>query len=114
MVRYIGTLIGAGWEGLTSARRDFGGRVFTPPLKKAVWAPAVIGAVAGAFVTRMGGKRKLPGLALGGLVGGAVGSGASAAWASRAFTGCAGRRAVEFVNVARDARWLETHPIDYA
>ena len=51
---------------------------------------------------------------MGGLVGGAFGAAAALAWASRGFAGIAARKAVLQVNAARDAHWLETHPIDYA
>jgi hypothetical protein len=65
--------------------------------------------------TRLIGNRKsVSRLGMGGLLGSAVGFGAAFAWASRADSGCAARRAIRLVNAARDAHWLETHPIDYA
>lgn len=111
---YLGTLIGAGWGGIASERRESNGPIFSPPLKTATWTPAAVGATIGALSTRLTGNRKARSIAVGGLVGSLLGVGATVAWTSRRFTGGAARRAVERINLTRDAHWLETHPITYA
>ena len=113
-IAYFKSLIRAGLDGVTSARNEMHG-VFTPGLKDAAWAPAVLGAGIEVLSTCFGkGRRSVPRAAIGGLVGSAVALGGGAAWASRRFTGMAARRAMRGVNNVRDARWLEKHPIDYA
>ena len=113
-ITYLKRLIGSGFDGISSARREVGGRVFTPPLKSAAWKPIAIGAVAGVLGSRITGNRRASNIALGGLIGGLAGLGAVMAWTSRRFTGCAARRAFKQVNDTRDAHWLRAHPIDYA
>ncbi len=111
---YLKQLVSAGRHGIASARQETGGGVFAPPLQNVVWTPAVVGAALGALGTRLRGSRKARSLALGGLAGGAIACAAVMAWASRRFTGCAARRVASHVSAVRDARWLESHPIDYA
>jgi hypothetical protein len=113
-VAYLKQLIGAGFEGISSTRNELGGRVLTHPLKAVVWTPAAIGATVGALGARLSGNRKASTIAMGGLVGGIVGSGAALAWASRGFAGLAARRSIRLVSAVRDTHWLEIHPIDYA
>jgi hypothetical protein len=111
---YLKQLVSAGMSGIASARQETGGGVFTPPLPSAVWTPAMVGAALGALGTHLRGNRKTASVAVGGLVGSAIGCAAALAWTSRRFTGCAARRVVRGVNAARDAHWLELNPIDYA
>ena|SRR5579872_3645014 len=113
-VAYLKSLIESGFDGISHARREVGGRVFTPPLKSAAWTPIAIGAMAGVLGSRMAGNRKPSDMAFGGLIGGLAGLGAAMAWTSRRFTGCAARRAFKQVNDTRDAHWLQSNPIDYA
>jgi hypothetical protein len=47
------------------------------------------------------------------LIGGAVGLGAGAVWASRDSAGAAARTAIRKINAARETHWLESHPIAY-
>jgi len=112
---YFKNLIGAGRDGITSARNEMHGDVFTPALKDAAWTPAALGAAIGVLSACFGKERRsFTRAAIGGLVGSVLGFGGGVAWASRRFTGIAARRAVRGVNSVRDARWLERHPIDYA
>lgn len=112
---YFKQLVGAGWDGVTATRRELDEGVFMSPLQAVVWGPTAIGATIGMLSSRATGSRKSAlRMALGGLIGSVLGFGAALAWASREFTGPAARRAVRHVNAARDAHWLETHPIDYA
>ncbi len=111
---YLRALIRAGLEGISTARHELGGGVFTPPLTAAVWKPVAIAATVGALGTRLSGNRKAGNIVVGGLVGSVVGFGAALAWTSRRFTSRAARTALRLVNTTRDAHWLEAHPIDYA
>jgi hypothetical protein len=111
---YLRTLIGAGLDGISTARHELGGGVFRPPLTAGVWKPVAIGATVGALGTRLTGSRKAGSIAVGGLVGCVVGFGAVLAWTSRRFTSHAARTSLRLVNAARDSHWLEAHPIDYA
>ena len=111
---YLKTLIGAGLNGISTAKSELGGRVFTPPLQAAVWKPLAVGAAVGALGTRLKGDRRPGSIAAGSLLGSLIGFGAALAWTSRTFTGSAGRKAVHLVNATRDAHWLESNPIDYA
>ena len=113
-IAYLGNLIKAGLNGITSARNERSG-VFTPRWKAAAWTPALVGAALGALSTCFDkDRRSVPRAAIGGLVGSALGFGGGVAWASRGFTGTAARHAIRGVNNVRDARWLERNPIDYA
>jgi len=110
---YLKQLIGAGLDGIESARREHAGGAFAS--RPAVWTPAAIGTTLGLLTTRLGGKRNSASrTAWGGLVGGVLGVSAGLAWASRGLIGHAARTASRRVNATRDAHWLETHPIDYA
>jgi hypothetical protein len=111
---YVRELLGAGADGIASARRELAGRVFTPPLHPAAWTPAAVGATVGLTARLMSKRNSRSSVAMSGLVGTVLGFGAALAWTSRGFTALACRRAVRHVNATRDAHWLEAHPIDYA
>ena len=114
-IAYTRNLIGAGLDGITSARKEMLGGVFTPAWKSAAWAPAALGAAIGALSTCFDkDRRSVSRAAIGGLVGSALGFSGGMAWASRRFTGTAAKRALRSVNRVRDAHWLEKNPIDYA
>jgi len=111
---YLKDLVGAAWDGISAARGEMQGSVFTPPLQNSVWRPVSIGAgigMLGAVATK---RKSAARLAMGALAGGAVGFGVALASASRQFAGFATHGALRRVNAVRDARWIETHPIDYA
>jgi hypothetical protein len=111
-VTYIRCLTKAVLDGVTSGLK---GTAFTPVLTGAAWTPAAIGAAIGVLSASLSGRRKSGyKVALGGLVGSALGFGAFAAWTSRDFTGAVARGTIEKVNGVRDARWLEKNPIAYA
>ena len=112
---YLKQLVGAGLDGIDSARHELDGGVFTSPLQAVVWTPTAIGATIGILSTRLIGNRKsASSVAMGGLAGSVLGFGAGLVWTSRRLIGPAARTAIRRVNAARDAHWLETHPIDYA
>src|SRR5689334_13866543 len=100
---------------LRSASKGTGGRAFTPVLTGAAWKPTAIGAAIGVLSASMSRRRKSGyRVAVGGLVGSALGFGAFAAWTSRDFTGAVARGTMQKVHRVRDARWLEKNPIAYA
>jgi hypothetical protein len=112
---YLKQLIGAGLDGIESARREIDGGVIASPSRPEVWKPAAIGTTLGMLTTRLAAKHKSASrTAWGGLLGGVLGLSAGLAWASRGFISQAARTATRRVNATRDAHWLETHPIDYA
>jgi hypothetical protein len=112
---YMKDLVAAGWEGIASVRQEFGGAVFSPPLKAAAWRPAAIGAALGAVSAGMAlQRRRKSTVAYGGAIGSIVGLGAAMAWSSHRFTRAAAQRGIRRVNAARDAHWLALNPIDYA
>jgi hypothetical protein len=113
-VTYVRDLVGAGWAGIGSARKESGERVITPAFKRTVWAPIAIGTALGVLAACSKRGRKTRHAILGGLAGSVVGFGGSVAWAARGVTGAAARGAVTRVNTVRDARWLEKNPIAYA
>jgi len=49
-----------------------------------------------------------------GLLGAVIGFAGGMAWSTRHMTGGLARGAIESVNAARDAHWLNKHPVDYA
>ena len=112
---YCKRLLGAGWNGIAAARKQADRPLFSPPLQSVVWTPTAVGATVGALTRRLIGKDKsASGVALGGLLGSVLGLSAVLVWASREFTGPAARKSLRCINAARDAHWLESHPIDYA
>jgi len=114
-ITYIKYLTKAVLDGFTSAPKGNAGRAFTPVLTGGVWTPAVIGAAIGLLSASLSkGHRSGRRVAVGGLVGSAVGFGAAVAWTSRDFTGTIARSTIRKVNSVRDARWLEKNPIAYA
>jgi len=114
-ITYLRYLTGAVLEGITSARKATAGRSFTPVLTTAVWTPMAIGAAIGVLSASLNRKnRPAYRVAVGGLLGSALGFGASVAWTSRDFTGAVAWSTIQKVNSVRDARWLEKNPINYA
>ena len=76
---------------------------------------ATIGATLGVLGACLGRRNrpKLRALQLGAL-GGAIGFGAGLAWRTRALAVGISRDALRKVSAARNQRWLERHPINYA
>ena len=113
-MEYFKSLVGAGLDGISHARRETNDPVFTPPLNVVAWKFLAAGACAGALSARLSGRRKPSGIIFGGVIGTLAGFGAAAAWTSRRFTASAARSAFQLVNAERDAHWLRANPIDYA
>ena len=111
-VRYLIGLFHAGMDGLISARNlQAAPRV----MWGSAWMPAAIGAAVGATTASLGGSgRSGRGVAKGALFGSVLGLGCGVAWASRGLTLALASGAHRQINAARDVRWLEHHPIDYA
>ena len=107
---YFKTLVDAGWDGIRSIPRERDG-----DWAVAKWAPIAVGATLGVLSMQATKRRTSASkVALGGLAGTLLGFGASQAWALRHIIGPAAGAGLRNVNVARDAHWLETHPITYA
>lgn len=107
---FLRDVVGAGLEGVGSAFKKTEGKPLWPATLDVV-APTVAGAAIGILSACLRGKRR-SGLSL--AVGGLVGSALGFAWASRGLSGAAARGAMRKVNDVRDARWLEKNPIAYA
>jgi hypothetical protein len=105
-------LVQAGLAGIDTARK---GTALPPVSIAPVWAPTAIGMAVGLSAVSLNRRRRSRySMALGGLVGCAVGLGCGMAWASRGFTGALARGAVRKINIVRDERWLAENPINYA
>ena len=92
-----------------------GKRGFEPVLRNSVWVTTAIGGAVGALSVLLGRRRRSGySTAFGGLVGSAIGFSGGVAWASRDFSGAVARSVIQKVTAARDARWLEKNPINYA
>jgi hypothetical protein len=114
-IAYARNLVGAGLDGVSSAWKETGSHAFAPALTGAVWGPIAIGAAAGILTACLNRKRRSGFIvAMGGVVGSALGLGAGVAYVSRGVTGAVARGAMRKVNTVRDARWLEKNPIAYA
>ena len=111
-VRYVLGLFHAGMDGLISAQKANEARHV---MWGSAWMPAAVGAAVGATTASLGGSRRSGyGVARGALFGSVLGFGCGMAWASRNFTLELARGARRHIDAARDVRWLENHPIDYA
>jgi hypothetical protein len=109
---YLKELVGAGLDGIGSARREIDGDAFTSPLRPVGWTPAAIGTTIGMFTVGLTGNRKSASrMATGGLVGSVMGYCVGLAWASRRSISPAVRAAVRRVNAVRDARWHRLVPL---
>jgi hypothetical protein len=76
---------------------------------------AVLGAGVGIACSYLGNKRKLTAQsALLGAIGGVAGLLVGVGWSTRHLTNGMANGAMKNVRSARDAHWLERHPIDYA
>ena len=113
-VRYVKSLVGASFSGISKARREARGHLFAPPLDTVAWKSAAAGALVGVAGARLTGNRTPARLAMGGVAGTLLSLAATIAWTSRRFTISAARSAFQSVDQARDAHWLEVNPIDYA
>jgi hypothetical protein len=112
-------LVESGYAGAKSARNRV---LHDEPVGSAMargarnsWKAAAIGACAGIVGVLVASDRKSSRKALlGGLAGGCIGLGGSMAWGSREVIGAMASEARRKVSTARDAQWLERHPINYA
>jgi len=111
---YLWQLVEAGWDGALSVRKKFAVRPPAPVPTGVLLGPAAIGASIGALSASLRRTRRSgSSVATAALIGGAVGLGAGAAWASRSSAEAAARAAIRKINAARDTHWLERHPIAY-
>ena len=76
---------------------------------------AALGASVGVLCSYFGNKRKLTAeSALFGALGAVTGLIIGVGWSTRHVTNGMAQGAIRNINTARDAHWLERHPIDYA
>jgi hypothetical protein len=112
---YLKQLATASMDGIGDARREIEAGVFKGPLPSVVWAPAAVGGVIGVLSARMTRRHCPPSkTALDGLAGTLLGFAAGLACACAPLLRPVARTSARRINAIRDARWLETHPIDYA
>lgn len=76
--------------------------------------PTILGACVGGFGSYLENKRSRKRTLVCALLGGAIGFGVSVIWENRDLTSSAASGAWHSMNKARDARWFEKNPIDYA
>jgi len=112
-------LLHSGIEGARSGGEAFlHGESLTPFLSESVRSalkPAALGACIGVLGSCPGNRQKSISRALVyGLLGAAIGVGASVAWESRRLTASAAGGALKNIGRVRDEHWLTKHPIDYA
>ncbi len=108
---YIGQLVEAGWTGASSVRKQ----AAPNPSTWALLAPATVGLGVGVLAVALQGRRRSTvAVTLAAAIGGAIGLGVGAAWATRGTTGAAARAALRGMDTVRDNHLLEKHPISYA
>jgi hypothetical protein len=119
-IDYGRSLIRSGLEGAHSAQNK---TLACAPITSALidsvrdsWMPTMIGAYVGALGASLGHRRKPHYSAVLGasLLGAAIGFSTGMAWGTRHLTGDMARGAKRNIDAARDSRWLEKNPIDYA
>ena len=114
-VHYVIDLIRGGWNGAVDARKANAALELNPSFASTVWTSAAVGAAVGVWSTSSNrDRRSASSLALGGLIGSALGIGCGLTWASRGYTRALVRNAARRINDVRDAHWIEKNPIDYA
>ena len=117
-ITYLAGLVNSGFQGAVSVgRQTLGDQPVGSALLHSVrqsWKPAAIGACVGVLAGAWKRDPKLSSALRGGFVGSALGLAGGLVWNSRGATGAVVRGAVRNVNAARDERWLELNPIDYA
>jgi hypothetical protein len=116
-ISYSRQLVGSGIEGASTAvHRALRDESARDMLRRAVRSSCRAGVATACLAIAVSAVRKRSaGTALvNGLAGGAIVFSAWMIWSSHDVTAAAGRGAVAGVNAARDAHWLQRHPIDYA
>lgn len=118
-LRYGRALVKSGVSGLSSGREaHLQGQPLSSALAESARASlglAAIGAVAGLLRYCLPGRRRrIAETVACSVVGSAIGFVAGFAWKTRDLTESMAHSAVKQMNVVRDERWLDRHPIDYA
>src|ERR1044071_297826 len=118
-IDYGKKLVRSGLEGAAAGRQEFlEGASLSPFLGEAArkaWKPAALGACVGLMTGYLVRRQKPAGKALVfGAIGAIIGFSSGFSWSSRRLASSIGHSAVKRVNAARDERWLERNPIDYA
>lgn len=77
--------------------------------------PTTIGAIVGACIGNQWGEHRcLSRMLVGAVLGGLAGFGAGMLWETRDLTASVGSNVRKNVQLTRDERWFQRHPIDYA
>jgi hypothetical protein len=118
-LRYGRSLANSGAVGMRNGRDAYlNGKALGPVLSQKARASmglAAIGACAGLLQCFASGRdRRIPKSIALGVVGSAVGFIAGFSWKTRDLTASMVQGAARNMGSARDAHWLERHPIDYA
>jgi hypothetical protein len=118
-VHYGRQLVKSGVQGLSSGRQEhLQGRPFGDVLTQSARASlglATVGACVGLLRYFLPARKHRTAQTVAcGLLGGTVGFLAGFGWKTRDLTESMTRSAARQISVARDQRWLERHPIDYA
>lgn len=118
-VQYGRSIYNSGLQGLRVGRDEFlDGKPLSGYLSKAVRnaiPPAAVGLCVGVLGSCPYNRRSSLGkLVVFGLLGGAIGFGASFAWESRRLTASAARGASKNIGRVRDENWMRKHSVAYA
>jgi len=117
-VAYTRKLVHSAAEGAHSGEGAFlNGEPLAPYLNRWAWSalsPALLGAFIGTLAAWSSARRKPIRTVIHGAIGCAIGFGAGFTWKSRRLGASMANGALKEIGHARDERWLETHPIDYA
>ena len=118
-LRYGRTMVKSGVSGLRSGREShLNGQPLSEALTQSARASlslATVGACAGLLRFYVSGRHgRVPKTIAWSAIGSAVGFCAGFAWKTRELTASMGRSSLKQMGVARDERWLQRHPINYA
>lgn len=119
-VEYGRDLADSGWQGAREAYDTVQGdepvRALLTRSARASWAPAAVGAGAGAVCALIATRRrsnKLGALLAMSAVGAVAGFAAGVAWETRELSSEMARGALRGMSPVRDAHWLDKHPINF-
>jgi hypothetical protein len=118
-IGYGWELLGSALEGARSAGEQIreegaGGPLLGRSARTSLLSGIAVASVGLAAGYWLGKRRSAKKASMLGLLGAVIGFGGGLAWSTRRVTGGIARGALDNVNVARDARWLARHPVDYA
>lgn len=118
-LEYGRTLAGTGAQGIRSGSKSYlGDSSLTAALSDSARASlpfAAVGIGAGLLQVFLGKRsHRIARSLAAGFAGATIGFLAAFSWETRELTGSMAQEAMKNISTARDAHWLENHPIDYA